>query len=64
MEEGGGSVNTQTGSVSVAASQSNIVRAETRQDECSTETDATLSATTDASQGQNHAKTTMEGLAL
>ena len=34
--EGGMCVNTQTGSVSVAASQSNIVRAETSQDELST----------------------------
>ena len=70
MEEGGGSVNTQTGSVSVAASQSNIVRTETRQGMISATTDASLgevdattdarvseiSSTTDASMGESNAK--------
>ena len=55
MKEGEGCVNTQTGSVSVAASQSNNVRTGTRQGMSSTTTDASLGevdATTDARVGE------------
>jgi hypothetical protein len=67
VQEGEGSVNTQTGSVRVAASQSNIVIAETPREESVTDaslgatTNASLGATTDASLGQEYIKSTMEG---